>query len=582
MRRRGSPRLLILCALATLAGACDGEPAPAPDVAHPPDVPPDAAGSSGDASHAAPKGLAVRGRVTLPDGSPAAGATVWVHTSAARVLRRAPASSWRTDHRGVERARSAFTDHAGAFEIEGESGGLDLDVYAERDGHARTAYVERMRAGGEPVTLRLRERATARLTLRRAGELRAEDCTVAVRSLERVWRWEGRPAAGGALPTTLGIGPHLATVTAPGAPAIRVRFGTAEGEASEIVATLRPEPYLEGRLVDDAGEPISRYAVVCDGDGSTWKSRTAVDGSFLIEGVTDARPDLVVRARSGREMVRFTSAKPPESGIVLVLPRPGALTGRFVLPEGAEPPTAVTLAGDEFERTLRFTSEPFRVDDVDPGFRRIEWDVDGLLGPEAHWVHVKPAVDTDLGDVVLDAGRTLVGRVVTSNGTPVEGAELSTDTASAESGSDGSFELGRVRSSDVTVDVETPDHATLRVVVAEGATAPLAITVLRAAVLDVHVAVPRGVDAEEFADALTVRATSTAPHAADPVDEYPDAGGAGAAVVSLSIQPGPVRVEVFLDEDDPPIARADLNVTEDESRTVELTPRLPEPSDDSE
>ncbi len=272
-----------------------------------------------------------------------------------------------------------------------------------------------------------------------------------------------------------------------------------QGYGSEVVTSLRPpteEPLaivleaagrIKGKVVDTRDNPIRGARVMARPDHramtpammmrqrgrSTWDS-TGADGSFLIEDVQPGTQQVTVDADGYQQQVR--------TGIEVAAG--GELELELVLDAGAVVEGTVTTAdGEPVIQAMINVSEPLEgfsggnlisasgQTDAEGRYR-----VDGApTGPatiSAHQsagqqlsknIEVQPG--TNVVDLVLERGFEISGQVVGPDGTPVAGAELSTQqvtqpgmmhfsyggTPQARSTGDGTFTLTGVKAGSHTV-----------------------------------------------------------------------------------------------------------------------------------
>ena len=249
---------------------------------------------------------------------------------------------------------------------------------------------------------------------------------------------------------------------------------------------------FSGLAVDEAGEPLAEVGINVDlpfEAAPPWRQRrrgcgnepprifSGVDGRFKLERLTgevyelwgykegytfvpskavggEPENDSVVRMRPGMKEVR------------LVFKSQAHLRGRLVGPEGAPI--------QRFELNKRFVSDArgaFSTPIQETGMLHLSFEAPGMAQVNRE-VKVQEGVEVDLGEVRMDAGRRVEGRVVDAEtGAPVEGAELSLrDSAQqgpdglpygrlvAQSREDGTFELPHVEAQPFQLEVSHPNY----------------------------------------------------------------------------------------------------------------------------
>lgn len=258
-------------------------------------------------------------------------------------------------------------------------------------------------------------------------------------------RWDGARVAGGGVRVTVTDGPVDA-----GRQLLRLGLSVA------------------GSVRDDLGTPLGGARVALSERSSLERrstfhaeARTAADGGFTIEGAPDGTPLLWSASAAG--CMEATGLLGGETRLEIVLDRAQRVSGRVVDLDGKPLPEArieVRYLREGWSTTGRdrvAVSEAgaFAFDRESPlaavvelrakGFRLAEKKLEALARPGA-------ARELPLGDVVLDRGRTLRGRVTdAATGAAVPGASLNatsrreerdrivTDEQETTSGEDGTF-----------------------------------------------------------------------------------------------------------------------------------------------
>jgi protocatechuate 3,4-dioxygenase beta subunit len=234
------------------------------------------------------------------------------------------------------------------------------------------------------------------------------------------------------------------------------------GAAVEIV--LFPGATLSGSVRDGAGRPV-RGAVVRAESDTAWNApppeRTDARGGFAMPGVPPGEYTVVAREGGRAPAIAVVVVEPRgEVAASLTLSDGGYVTGRIV--DDEERPLAGRVRVEAYEGKAlpafaadllaaeAGTDGTFALGPVPPGplaisvsaprhsAARVEADVPG------------PGRAVDLGDVALDPGLAIRGRVRDPEEQPVAGATVrataqspgGSGEAEAESGPDGRFELG--------------------------------------------------------------------------------------------------------------------------------------------
>jgi protocatechuate 3,4-dioxygenase beta subunit len=237
-----------------------------------------------------------------------------------------------------------------------------------------------------------------------------------------------------------GLGPGLYSLAA-----------TARGFGSARKANVRPGAtvnliarqggWLAGKVSDAKGRPVAGVLVRAEMEPQFWTGSavetTDSEGRFEIPGLDVGRYTVVARHAGLAPAVAGGVAVDVDGGadVALTLSPGAAVTGRLV--DGEERPLAGRVAAQELGgqpiprslvELLRAEAGPdgrFRIDGVPPGSYAL-----GAVAPRFSGRRVETEVAgaevVDLGDIVLEPGVAVRGRVRTSAGAPIADAEIST------------------------------------------------------------------------------------------------------------------------------------------------------------
>jgi len=236
---------------------------------------------------------------------------------------------------------------------------------------------------------------------------------------------QGRYRLQGLAPGDVDVIAHATGRKAATRPAFNVRAGV---NALDLV--LEGGGAIEGRLVDDRGEPVrARFASV---SAHKSRSRGSIDGTydgksgtFRIDGLQDAEYDIWISAIDhGRAEV--ASVRPGVKDLVVRVPRSGRVRGRVVFPPGApvlrECDYMVLREDGGGGSTLALDREGrFRDLEVDPGSTRLVLTFEGYPPASVDLPPLGPAETAEVV-VVVQAGRRIAGRILGPEGRPVAGA----------------------------------------------------------------------------------------------------------------------------------------------------------------
>jgi protocatechuate 3,4-dioxygenase beta subunit len=515
-------------------------------------------------------GGTLRGTVRDADGAPVAGARV--------VVRPRDAEGSAGDdvpnafpQEGAEPPIRVATDARGEYVAEGLALETAYCAVASADGHARSNASCEARPTAE------RPEARADLALRRPGRLLVRvrgpggepvGGEVRIGTEERALDADGSAAFAGMTP-----GEYLVSVAAAGHVDVRERVEVREGEhVTKTVVVSRGES-VSGIVVDAEGKPVkgADVRVSRDVDPPSYGAATSDEkGRFAVSGLL-AGPHRVEATGDGARARPMDGVAVPSAGVQVVLERDAKVTVRFVAPDGVAPPE--TLKVWEFEEDGSGSGgdqawNGGRVEGVVPvGRNLLVVEPPGFV-PWTHEWDATSGQRLDLGDVVLDVGVEVSGRVVDGAGRPVAGAVVEVDERGenkAQSGDDGRFRLSHVarRSVRLAVYAEGFVPATVH---ADGArpSAP------------VHVRMSRG---GRLVATLTARSGGAprdvwlhvhAPESGEPPPRgtyaWEDADEKGRA--SALLQPGRYRVDVLREDD--VVATAEATVEEGKETPVAI------------
>ncbi len=380
----------------------------------------------------------------------------------------------------------------------------------------------------------------------------------------------------------VGLVPGACTLgaEAPGLAASIVEFDLAPDERRAVELHLARSVAYAGVVVDDRGARMPNVKIEAMSarhpERGPWSHGdvTRADGSFHLEGL--AAGDLIVdlTAPKGDVSPRQFTASAPAADVRLVLPHDGGVVFHLLAPPGAAHAKACRASlfpTDSAEATstcvVSLSNDVGRVR-APAGTWRLVVTTDVSL-PVEREVRVAPGADTALGDLALDPGLTLAGRVVDANGSPVAGAlvVLGRPDAAGESGrsggdltsADGAFRLDHVAPGAATISVCSGDFVDVAVTrdVAAGSP-PLVVTLHRGGLVRGTVRDAAGNPATAIAVFALVR---DAPEAALSVDAF--------GAFSGRVHEG--RVRVVVSRGGAELAAKDVDVRENGETSVDFT-----------
>jgi hypothetical protein len=194
---------------------------------------------------------------------------------------------------------------------------------------------------------------------------------------------------------------------------------------------------IAGVVVDSAGEPVAEAQVSAFPDimggegledialGGFTATTTDGGGAFRLHGLPDGNYRLWASRTSIQSMMfatEGTKAKTGDTGVRIVLPRPGGVEGKIAFADGSTPDRALVAIGIMPASPTR--DGAFEIRDLPPGKHDLR-----VRGPDfaervVRDVAVESGAVTDLGTIVVKRGRKVQGRVVDAGGQPVAGARV--------------------------------------------------------------------------------------------------------------------------------------------------------------
>jgi protocatechuate 3,4-dioxygenase beta subunit len=426
------------------------------------------------------RGGRIAGVVRDPAGKPVEGATVHAMPATSKELRKNPrVSSWSSDG-GHSASIRATTGADGAYAIEGLPLDVEYVVVAEAEGHARSEQATGL------LLHRNRLEAQADLALRRPATVvvRLTDLQGAPVTQAAIVMLGGpldghrllQPDDGGAYRFEgVNVGTWTVSVDSPSSLPGSAELVAEAEKTAEVVVRLDPGATVEGTVVDEDARPVAgahvevasvaenpnveRFDFLIGGRGlrADAKGEFAIRGLPSVESYVQARRYADADQPEARTIVR-PKLTPPASGLRLVTTRLGRVVLRLVKPDG-EPyvgPIYVWTAQGERREGSGTRTEDGRVrfDSLRDGEYDLQVDVSGFA-PVRRRVAARLRAVTDLGDVALDLGRTVAGRVTDLAGTPVAGASVSASGAEEVlTDATGAFALEHLPSGPVEVSAE--------------------------------------------------------------------------------------------------------------------------------
>ena len=201
---------------------------------------------------------------------------------------------------------------------------------------------------------------------------------------------------------------------------------------------------LEGRVLAGDGTPITDRMVVLMSTEPTngiplfYQGTVGADGTYSISGIKGGDYSIMLAAAGrGSDFAGSEAIRIPNGGKIIkdIIARGGDLLGRVVSKSGGAPITKgdVTLlrADPDAENGFAFVGRAdlkpdgtFFIPNVPEGSYMVSISGEGHGQKTLNDVRIDPGRATDLGTIEMVPGGRVVGRVLDSQGQPVEGAHL--------------------------------------------------------------------------------------------------------------------------------------------------------------
>ena len=411
----------------------------------------------------------------------------------------------------VVQARPAADEHAPRFEAatdaEGQARilGLDLDrayrVRATSEAFAASPPSVVTTTGRDPearVELRLRRNATLRIVC-----LDADGKPLAS---AHVHHFHGKAVDATTTPGTLVLGalrPGRWTfeLAAPDHVDVELRVELAEG--ADVAREVRFERgvTIEGTLVDERGEPLAGQRLQVTQEGAKRSplafAESDAEGRFRFAGLKPGEHEVMVN-QHGATPVKVVA---PAQGLRVKAQRILKVTARFRVPSGGQVPDHVSVCMHTADGAGGWHGAPWNDGRVEwlclPGKVRLGLGAEGFAHFERE-VELAAGAALDLGEILLDVGLDVHGRVVDLAQQPVPDATLEISDhfgLLAQTGPDGRFRLPHMPRRPITLVSEAQGFLRTRTELdPTRPPSPFTIVLRRGGVLEGHVVVPAGRD----------------------------------------------------------------------------------------
>ena len=521
------------------------------------------------------RGGTLSGVVRDPTGAAVADATVYVVPAQSPQLRRNPRMTIvSTDGLHLE-ARSATTGADGSFRVTSLTLDHDYVALAEAPGLARSAeFVFRLVASRPEASADLALQVGAPLVLRLVGDGGAlvTDARVRVGDFMSGFGASSADDAGTYRIRRIGAGEHVVRASAAGYVDVERAFAARAGETVELEVVLDPGALVHGVVVDPAGAAVTdvRVMATAEADGAGGSSADPDEtGRFVLRGLTAGRYRVhaltVPFGRGDRPnwaTQETVTVDAPAEDLRLVVRRLGSARLRLRTPDGRHVTEGVRLGRRRTDEKPPASGSHVDGDAIvlqafDGTEETLTIAVEGFVRVE-RTLQVGPGEDADLGEIVLDPGFDLAGRVVDPQGRPVPGATvLHSGSTDDTTDADGAFVLHHASEGDDTLYVSADGFLDLEEeIVAERGSPPLGLTLRRGGVFTGRL---RDASGQVLLDhTLSLREPPTEDGARG---EWVDGTTSGADGVFMTrVAPG--RYFVTWEEDDPVVEFGEITLEE--------------------
>ncbi len=400
------------------------------------------------------RGAPVSGRVVDPNGKPVAGARVMATNAGAFAPMNPEHDAVETDDegkftlpavgKGTFRFVALHSEHPPSstelLHIDGTSERSDIVIVMELGGILAGRVVDETGAPTPWATVRI-----GRDPESKSGATNA-DTRQAVAAEDGTFRLEG-----------VARKPLAAFATSETASSELVRFDLgAEGDKLDLVLTLSLGGTIAGTVVDEAGEPLAELQVTAIPDFANGEpieelsirgpafAVTDGGGGFVIRGLRDGQYRLWAARDVGGQtpfMRKATTARVGDDDVKIVLPADGGIEGTARFSDG-KPPALMTVAVAG-AAGVPARDGVFRIDGLPAGSYDVTFRGPDFTEKTLRDVEVEPGALVDIGNVELERGRAVKGRVVDARGRAVANATVAYGRQLIGNGESMTLEIGQ-------------------------------------------------------------------------------------------------------------------------------------------
>lgn len=229
---------------------------------------------------------------------------------------------------------------------------------------------------------------------------------------------------------------------------VREEIRLREGETTDLgTFSLTRGHTLSGTITDSEGEPVKDAQIVAswrkESDYKRRRTTSAEDGTFLLAGLWEGTTGSLEVEAKGFSPFEDGGIESDQDGYEIVLQRPGRILGSVVLSDGGLPEKFSVKAFEEAggnspmaafmprrdaagSRDIDVEKGTFVLEKLDAGKFTVEVRARGRAPARKAGVEVRVDETSDAGELVLEPGITLTGRVVEEDGdAPIAGAAVS-------------------------------------------------------------------------------------------------------------------------------------------------------------
>jgi len=346
-------------------------------------------------------------------------------------------------------ARGAVTNARGEFALRMQVAPMlapETDIQATKEGYAASSATAKVVAGdttsgvtitlarGIPITIRVMDR----------DQRPVEGAAVSL------WRWRGemypqrqplsvgehRAAADGTVKLRVIAGKYDLNVSGDGVVQKLLPGQTLDEKSSPMNIVVDRGVEVSGRVVSADGVPIPEAIVQFQpANGAPLNMVADAAGTFAFRSAPAGPATLqATLSRASRIQSAKKEIKAPATGVVIAMPRDGAISGRVSDESTRSPITEFQVivsrggvGGNPI--TVQNDDGVFTISELAPGSTDVEVTARGYAPSSARGVEVQEGKTTSDVEVRLERGAIIKGHVTSSDGQPLDGVNVTVDGA---------------------------------------------------------------------------------------------------------------------------------------------------------